>query len=166
MVTVAGGGRILAAMKLIAIQTESADQGEFIFGAIQDAVAAERASLDDAVLVEPEGGGLKLTHTKSWFGRIFGGIDDGRAKRLHAKGPEGGALVLALGAPATVDAVARRVRTVTRGDMHTFEVDGEELRELTGQDATYAVEDTEGALLEEPAAFSEGNLPDNRLERP
>jgi hypothetical protein len=154
-------------MKLIAIQTENAGQGEFIFGALQDAVAAERASLDDAVLVEHEDGGLKLMHTKSWFGRIFGGIDDAQAKRLHAKGPTGGALVLALGAPATVEAVARRIRTVTRGDLHTFEVDGDELRELTGADATYGLEDTEGALLEEPGAtFAEGNLPDNRLDRP
>jgi hypothetical protein len=154
-------------MKLIAIQTDNAGQGEFIFGALQDAVAAERATLDDAALVEPDGGGLKVMHTKSWFGRIFGGIDDGKAKRLHAKGPAGGALVLALGAPATVEAVARRIRTVTRGDMHTFEVDGEELRELTGQDATYAVDEAAGALVEEPGAtFAEGNLPDNRLDRP
>jgi hypothetical protein len=153
-------------MKLIAIQTEDAGQGEFIFGAIDDAVAAERASLDDVALVEIEDGGVKVRHTKSWFGRIFGGIDDGQAKRLHAKGPAGGGLVLALGAPATVDAVALRIRTVTRGEMHTYEVDGDELRELTGQDATYALEDTEGALLEEPGAFAEGNLPDNRLDRP
>jgi hypothetical protein len=151
-------------MKLIAIQTDNADQGAFIYGAIQDAVAAERGSLDDVVLATPD----EVSHTKSWFGRLFGaGIDDGTAKRVQSQGKPGGASVLMLGSPEMVDATARRVRTVTRGDMHTFEVDGDQLRELTGQDATYALEDETGALLEEPGtAFAEGNMPDNRLDRP
>jgi hypothetical protein len=151
-------------MKLIAIQTDNAEQGAFIYGAIQDAIAAERGSLDDVALATPD----DVSHTKSWFGRIFGaGIDDGTARRVQAQGKPGGASVLMLGSPEVVDATARRVRTITRGDLHTFEVDGDQLRELTGQDATFAHEDAQGALLEEPStAFAEGNLPDSRLDRP
>jgi hypothetical protein len=168
VVTVPTARPILRAMKLIAIQASDASQGEFIFGAVQDALATERAFFDDAALVLTDAEGVHITHTKGRFGRMFGsGIADDQAKRILAQGPAGGALVLALGAPEAVDALALRARTITKGDLHTFEVVGDELRELTGQDATYALDDSASALHEEPGnAFAEGNLPDNRLDRP
>jgi hypothetical protein len=154
-------------MKLIAIQAANASQGEFIFGALQDALATERAYFDDAALLTTDAEGVHITHTKGWFGRTFGsGINDAQAKRVLAQGPGGGAVVLALGAPEAVDALARRARTLTKGDLHTFEVVGDELREESGEDATYALDDTVGVLLEEPSEFAEGDLPRNRLDRP
>ena len=153
-------------MTLIAIQTESMDQGEFVFGAIDDAVAGERIALDDIALVGPGEEGIEVRHRKGRLGRMFGsGIDDVAARRIHAQGPEGGAVVLALGDQA--EAVARRVRTITGSDLKTYAVDGDTLTELTGADATYALESTEGALLEEPSVSGgDADLPRNRLDRP
>jgi hypothetical protein len=74
-------------MKLIAIQATNASQGEFIFGAVQDALATERAFFDDAALVLTDAEGVHITHTKGRFGRMFGsGIGDDQAKRILAQG--------------------------------------------------------------------------------
>jgi hypothetical protein len=153
-------------MNLIAIQTDSMAQGEFVFGAIDDAIAYDRAKLDDLVLVGPAEKGIEIRHRKGWFGRMFGsGIDDGTAKRLQSRGPAEGAVVLALGDQA--EAVARRARTITGTDLKTYAVDGDTLTELTGADATYALEDETGALLEEPGVTGgDDDLPRGRLSRP
>lgn len=159
-------GRILAAMTLIAIQTDTPDQAEFVYGAIDDALAAERGTLDDVALVTPGEGGPDVKHRKGRMSRMFGsGIDDGAAKRIYAQGPAGSAVVLALGDMA--EAVARRVRTITGSTFKTFAVEGDKLTELTGADATYALEDETGALLGEPSVTGgDADLPRNRLDRP
>ena len=153
-------------MKLIAIKTDSMAQGEFVFGAIDDAIAAGRASLEDLVLVGPGEDGIDVTHRKGRLARMFGsGIDDGTARRIQAQGPAEGGLVLALGDQA--EAVARRVRTITGTDLGTYAVDGDTLTQLTGADATYALEDETGALLEEPGVTGGADdLPRGRLSRP
>lgn len=155
-------------MKLIAIQTQGQAQGEFVFGALDDAASYDRAPVSDLVYIGPGDDGIEIKHRKGWFGRMLGsGIADGTAKRVLAHAPDGGGFVLALTDDDTAEAIALRARTITGGELKTFVVDGDTLTELTGQDATYALEDTESALLEEPSVSGgDDDLPRGRLSRP
>jgi hypothetical protein len=138
-------------MKLIAIQTDNAQQGRFVFTAIEEAAVLKRVNLTDVVLACDEGNGLEVHHLKGWFGRMFGeGIDDKRARRIAEQVDPGAALVFALGAEEEVEGVARRVRTLTDGAIRTFDVEDEALRETTARDASYELQDTESARLSEP----------------
>jgi hypothetical protein len=155
-------------MKLIAIQTQGQAQGEFVFGAIDDAASYDRAPVTDLVYIGPGDEGIEIKHRKGWIGRALGkGIHDDTAKRVHAKAPDGGGFVLALADDDVAVAIARRARTIMDGELKTYLVEGDTLTELTGQDATYALDDTESALLEEPSVTGgDDDLPRGRLSRP
>jgi hypothetical protein len=154
-------------MKLIAIQTDNPQRGRFVFTAIEEAAVSKRIRLSDVVLVCDEGQGLTVHHLRGWFSRIFGdGIDDGRARRIAAEASPGSAFVFALGPEDQVEAVSRRVRTLTDGALRTFDVEGDQLLETTARDATYELQDTESARLSEPEIdWSEVSLTKQRLEQ-
>jgi hypothetical protein len=150
-------------MKLIGIATDTPQQGRFVFRAIGEAAAAKRVDLADAVLVS----GGAVHHLKGRLSRLFGsGIDDSHARRLAAQAAADSSLVLVLGADAEVEAVALRLRTITDGALRTFDVDGDQLRETTGRDATYELQDTESARRSEPQLdWTEVPMSKQRLEQ-
>ena len=154
-------------MKLIAIQTDGQAQGEFVFGALDDAASYDRAEVEDLVYIGPGDDGIEVKHRKGWFGRVVGkGIDDGQAKRVLAHAPEGGGFVLLLAEDDMAEAIARRARTIVES-LKTFLVEDDTLTELTGADATYELQDSESALLEEPnITGGDDDLPRGRLSRP
>jgi hypothetical protein len=160
-------GQAVSGMKLIAIQTDNPQQGRFVFTAIEEATVSERVQLTDMVLASDEGHGLAVHHLRGWFSRMFGeSIDDGRARRIAAQAAPGSAFVFALGAEDQVEAVARRVRTLTDGAIRTFDVEGDALHETTGRDATYELQDTESARLSEPEIdWTEVSMTKQRLEQ-
>jgi hypothetical protein len=151
-------------MKLIAVATDNQDQAQFVLTSLQEAEAKGRMTLEDVALVR----GAEVTHTKGRVSRMLGkGIEDDQVKRISTLHPDVDTFVFALGPAKDVDAVARRVRTVTKGEMRTFAVDGDDLAETTERDETFELEEGGSALLEEPGvAFQEGNLPHQRLSRP
>jgi hypothetical protein len=156
-------------MKLIAIETEGQPQAEFTVGALEDARAAGRVSYEDVAVAHHTSSGTEVTgHSKGGVSRMFGhGIDNGRVERVCAKLPDDSWYVFVQGEEGIVEEVALRARTITGGGMRTFDVEGDELKETTGQAATYALDDTESALLEDTSgAFKESNLPKGRMSRP
>jgi hypothetical protein len=143
-------------MKLIAVATENEDQGQFVFTSLQEAVAKGRMSLADVAFAyrDPRGD-LSLSHTKGRLSRLFGsGIDDDRVRQVVEAAPEG-AYVFALGEEEAVDAVARRVNTVTKGSMKTYAVRSDGLSEITEQDTTYELRGDNAALLEQSEAIEQ-----------
>ena len=123
-------------MKLIAIGIETPGQSEFIFDTLREAVEHERVALEDAAYAGPDG----VVHLKGRTKRMFGEkIDDAQ---VRAKQP----WVFALGAADQVDAVSQRVRTVSKGDIKTYDVDGDTYAETTGVEATYELNADESSL--------------------
>jgi hypothetical protein len=139
-------------VKLIAVGTDTSQQGNFVFTSLQEAVAKGRFQLDDIALAHRQGDDVHIDHTKGRLSRTFGsGIDDDRVKRVFAANPESVGYVFALGDENIVDAIARRVRTLTKGDMKTYDVEDASLIETIATDETYA--------LSEDAGFTEGTDP-------
>lgn len=137
-------------MKLIAIEAGKRQNGEVVFSALQEASEKERIALDDIALVYRDGGRVHVHHRKGGVARLFRhGIEDRQVEQIVAR-RDVESFVFASGSEDQVEAVARRVRTLGDGDFRTYDVDGSELLETTQRDPTYAVEDTEAALLEEP----------------
>ena len=150
-------------MKLIAVATDNQDQGEFVFTSLQEAVAKGRTTLDDVALAyrDPQGA-VTLNHTKGRLSRLFGsGIDDSRMKRVLESSPDG-AFVFALGEEDAVDAVARRVNTVTKGSMKAYAVEGDTLNQITEEDSTYALSGETAALSEDSEAI---DMPESLIQK-
>jgi hypothetical protein len=133
--------------KVLAIRAPGRDQGEFVLTSLHEAVEKKRIALDDIALVshDPKGK-LELHKTSGRFHRHK--IDDAVLKRVGEQIAPPDAIVLAQGDDATIDAVGARVRSLTRGDMKTYEVADGELHEVTGTDASIALPDDEGLLRE------------------
>jgi hypothetical protein len=130
-------------MKLIAIGIETPDQSEFIFETLRDAHEKQRVVLEDAAYATDDG----VVHVKGRTKRLFGEkIDDDQVK---AKRP----WVFALGEPEQMDAISRRVRTVSNGDIRTYDVAGDTFTETTGSDATYELSGDEAALAADADAL-------------
>jgi hypothetical protein len=143
-------------MKLIAVATENEDQAQFVYTALQEARAKGRVRLDDVALASRDTGGhVNVSHTKGRVSRMFGsGIDEKDVRQVLATAP-GPVYVFALGAEENVDAVTRRVNTVTRGSMKTYDVEGGTLTRTTEQDATFALSGETAALLEDSEAIEQ-----------
>jgi hypothetical protein len=133
--------------KVLAIRATDRGQGEFVVTSLHEAAENKRIELDDIALIshDPEGK-LELHKTSGRFHRHK--IDDGLLKRVGAQVAPPEVIVLAKGDDAMIDAVGARVRTLTGGDMKTYEVADGELREVTGTESTFALSDHEGLLRE------------------
>lgn len=133
--------------KVLAIRASDRGQGEFVVTSLHEAAEKKRIALDDIALVshDPDGK-LELHKTNGRFHRHK--IDDAVLKRVGEQIAPPEVIVLAKGDDATIDAVGARVRSLTGGDMKTFEVADGELNEVTGTDASVALPDDEGLLRE------------------
>jgi len=111
-------------MKVIGVKCESRQQGEFVFDSLKEAVEKKRLALDDIALVNREEDGKVALHQtidtglRSRF--TDRGINDKMMKRAGDELGENGAIVFALGADASVDAVAAKVKELTDGALETF----------------------------------------------
>src|SRR3954447_3665059 len=133
--------------KVLAIRASGRDQGEFVVTSLHEAAEKKRIELDDIALIshDPEGK-LELHKTSGRFHRHK--IDDAVLKGVGAQIAPPDVIVLAKGDDAMIDAVGARVRTLTGGDLKTYEVAGGELHEVTGTEGTFALSDDEGLLRE------------------
>ena len=133
--------------KVLAIKASGRGQGEFVVTSLHEAAENKRIELDDIALIshDPEGK-LELHKTSGRFHRHK--IDDAVLKHVGEQVAPPHVIVLAKGDDATIDAVGARVRTLTEGDMKTYEVADGELHEVTGTDGSFALSDDEGLLRE------------------
>jgi hypothetical protein len=132
-------------VKVIAIKTQTRDQAEFVLASLHDAVDQGRIKLDDlAVALKDSSGDTELHKHHSWLHRNAIGKDV-LEQSVTLIGPGEGA-VLARGADETIDAVGDRVRSLTDGDMKTFEIGPDGINEVTGASGSLALEDHEGLL--------------------
>ena len=133
--------------KVLAIRASGRGQGEFVVTSLHEAAENKRIELDDIALIshDPEGK-LELHKTSGRFHRHK--IDDAVLKQVGEQVAPPDVIVLAKGDDATIDAVGARVRTLTEGDMKTYEVADGELHEVTGTDGSFALPDDEGLLRE------------------
>jgi len=133
--------------KVLAIRASGRGQGEFIVTSLHEAAENKRIELDDIALIshDPEGK-LELHKTSGRFHRHK--IDEAVLKHVGEQIAPPDVIVLAKGDDATIDAVGARVRTLTDGDMKTYEVADGELHEVTGTDGSFALPDDEGLLRE------------------
>ena len=136
--------------KVLAIKTSGRDQGEFVVTSLHAAAEMKRIELDDIALIshDPEGK-LELHKTSGRFHRHK--IDDSVLKHVGEQIAPPDVIVLAKGDDAMIDAVGARVRTLTDGDMKTYEVADGELNEVTGTESSFALPDDEGLLSENSA---------------
>lgn len=113
-------------MKIIGIKAETYENGQWVLETLQTAVKKKRVVLDDLALVTHDAEGkvkLEQTTQSSLWGRFHDtGVDDDLMRRIGEMLTGGQTVVFALGADASVDAVAAKVREVT-GDMETFIID-------------------------------------------
>ena len=133
--------------KVLAIRASGRGQGEFIVTSLHEAAENKRIELDDIALIshDPEGK-LELHKTSGRFHRHK--IDEAVLKHVGEQIAPPDVIVLAKGDDATIDAVGARVRTLTDGDMKTYEVADGELHEVTGTEGSFALPDDEGLLRE------------------
>jgi len=133
--------------KVLAIRAPGRGQGEFVVTSLHEAAEKKRIELDDIALIshDPEGN-LELHKTSGRFHRHK--IDHAVLKHVGEQIAPPEVIVLAKGDDATIDAVGARVRTLTEGDMKTYEVADGELHEVTGTEGTFALPDDEGLLRE------------------
>ena len=133
--------------KVLAIRASGRGQGEFVVTSLHEAAENKRIELDDIALIshDPEGK-LELHKTSGRFHRHK--IDEAVLKHVGEQIAPPDVIVLAKGDDATIDAVGARVRTLTDGDMKTYEVADGELHEVTGTDGSFALPDDEGLLRE------------------
>lgn len=113
-------------MKIIGIKAETYENGQWVLETLQTAVKKKRVALEDIALVTHDDAGkvkLEQTTQSSLWGRFHDtGVDDDLMKRIGGMLTGGQTVVFALGADASVDAVAAQVREFT-GDMETFIID-------------------------------------------
>ena len=133
--------------KVLAIRASGRGQGEFVVTSLHEAAENKRIELDDIALIshDPEGK-LELHKTSGRFHRHK--IDEAVLKHVGEQIAPPDVIVLAKGDDATIDAVGARVRTLTDGDMKTYEVADGELHEVTGTEGSFALPDDEGLLRE------------------
>src|SRR3954466_9986891 len=133
--------------KVLAIRAPGRDQGEFVLTSLHEAAEKKRIELDDIALIshDPDGR-LELHKTSGRFHRHK--IDDAVLKHVGEQIAPPDVIVLAKGDDATIDAVGDRVRSLTGGDMKTYEVADGELHEVTGTESSFALPDDEGLLRE------------------
>jgi hypothetical protein len=134
-------------MKLLAIRTATRDQGEFALASLHDAVDMDRVKLEDVAMVSVAPDGTTEMHrTKGLFHRHA--IEKSLLERLAHVIDPGEALVIVSGPDSQVDAVGARARALTRGDMRTYDIEGDTLTEVTGTDAPIELENADGLLVE------------------
>jgi hypothetical protein len=134
-------------VKVIAIKTQTRDQAEFVLASLHDGVDQKRFKLDDlAVAFKDQSGDTELHKHHGWLHRNAIGMDL-LEQSVTLIGP-GEAVVLVQGADDTIDAVGDRVRSLTDGDMKTFEIGSDGINEVTGASGSLALADHEGLLRE------------------
>src|SRR4051794_3487197 len=107
----------------------------------------KRIELDDTALLPHAPGGRVEVHKRSArFHRHK--IDHAVLKHVGEQIAPPDVIVLAKGDDAVIDAVGARVRTLTDGEMKTYEVADGELHEVTGTESSFALPDDEGLLRE------------------
>ncbi len=133
--------------KVLAIRAPGRDQGEFVLASLHEAAEKKRIELDDVALVSHDDDGkVELHKTTGRFHRHK--LDDSVLKQVASLIESPVAMVLAKGDDAIVDAVGARVRTLTDGDLKTYEVVDGELHEITGTAGSLELPDEEGLLRE------------------
>jgi uncharacterized membrane protein len=110
-------------VKVIGIKADTYENGQWVLETLQTAVKKKRVALDDIALVTHDAEGkVKLEQTTQGRFRDTG-IDDGLMKQIGGMITGSQTVVFALGADASVDAIAAQVRELTGGDMETFVID-------------------------------------------
>jgi uncharacterized membrane protein len=110
-------------VKVIGIKADTYESGQWVLETLQTAVKKKRVALDDIALVTHDTEGkVKLEQTTQGRFRDTG-IDDDLMKQIGGMITGSQTVVFALGADASVDAVAAKVRELTGGDMETFVID-------------------------------------------
>jgi uncharacterized membrane protein len=110
-------------VKVIGIKADTYESGQWVLETLQTAVKKKRVALDDIALVTHDAEGkVKLEQTTQGRFRDTG-IDDDLMKQIGGMITGSQTVVFALGADASVDAVAAKVRELTGGDMETFVID-------------------------------------------
>jgi uncharacterized membrane protein len=126
-------------MRVIGIEGKDQAAGEFILEALQQAVDADRVTLEDIALAMKEPNGkVKIHQTK---GSITGhfhdrGVSDKLMKNVTETLETGQTMVFALGDDAVIKAVDDRVKELSGGEFPTFTVDQESpdaLKQITAQ---------------------------------
>lgn len=134
-------------MKDLAIRTTTRQQGDFALASLHDAVDMDRVELDDIAMVSIAADGTtEMHHSTGLFHRHA--IGKSELERLAREIEPGEALVVIRGPDAQVDAVGARARSLTRGDMRTYEIADGKLTEVTGTHAAIELVDAEGLLVE------------------
>jgi uncharacterized membrane protein len=110
-------------VKVIGIKADTYENGQWVLETLQTAVKKKRVALEDIALVTHDAQGkVKLEQTTQGRFRDTG-IDDGLMKQIGGMITGSQTVVFALGADASVDAIAAQVRELTGGDMETFVID-------------------------------------------
>jgi uncharacterized membrane protein len=173
-------------VKVIGIKVDSKERGEFVLESLQEAVAAERVSLEDIALVtKDEKGDVHIHQTKDittgkgarrgvlvgalvglaappllgaaavggGIGALWGkfrdrGVDDDLMKRVGGMIAEGQAVVFALGADASIDALDARVRELGGRDVETFTIDDN--NEALVREASDHIPEPTGLMVKAP----------------
>jgi hypothetical protein len=134
-------------VKVIAITTQTRNQAEFVLASLHDGVEQKRFALDDLAMASKDGqGNIELHKRHGWLHRNT--IGGALLKQSEALIGPGEAVVLAEGADETIDAVGDRVRSLTDGDMKTYDLRPDGADEVTGMSGNLALADHDGLLRE------------------
>jgi hypothetical protein len=131
----------------MAIKTQTRDQAEFVLASLHDGVEQQRFALDDlAMAFKNASGQPELRKRHGWLHRHT--IDAPLLKESTNLIEPGEAVVVIKGDGDMVDAVGLRVRTITDGEMKTYELGPNGANEVTGTGGSLELVDAEGLLRE------------------